>query len=63
MLSICETCKYKEVDFLDFLLSGEKDIEAFAKVKRRRQVLSPSGIILRDARDKKDKRSMLLKQR
>jgi hypothetical protein len=40
MLSILETCKYKEVDFLDFLLSGDKDIEVFAKTKRKRQVLS-----------------------
>jgi hypothetical protein len=63
MLSIFETCKYKKVDFLDFLLSEEKDIGAFTNVKRKRQALSPSGIILRDARDKKDKRSMLLKQR
>ena len=36
LLSICQTCKYKEVDFLDFLRSGEKDVEAFANSKRRR---------------------------
>ena len=30
LLSICESCKYKEVDFLDFLRSGEKDIDVFA---------------------------------
>jgi hypothetical protein len=30
LLSICETCKYTGVDFLDFLRSGEKDIHAFA---------------------------------
>ncbi|BFU90856.1 MAG: hypothetical protein NTAFB01_20430 [Nitrospira sp.] len=36
LLSICQTCRYKEVDFLDFLRSGEKDIEAFANSKRRR---------------------------
>jgi predicted RecB family nuclease len=30
LLSICETCKYRGVDFLDFLRSGEQDIEAFA---------------------------------
>ena len=33
LLSICQTCKYKEVDFLDFLRSGEKDVEAFANSK------------------------------
>ncbi len=29
LLSICETCKYKGVDFLDFLRSGSKDIDDF----------------------------------
>ncbi len=37
MLSISETCKYMEVDFLDFLRSGVKDIRAFAESKRRRR--------------------------
>lgn len=35
LLSICETCKYQGLDFLDFLRSGEKDIEVFANSKRR----------------------------
>jgi hypothetical protein len=29
MLSVCETCKYRRVEFLSFLRSGELDIEAF----------------------------------
>jgi hypothetical protein len=29
LFSICETCKYKGVSFLDFLRSGEKDIDVF----------------------------------
>jgi predicted RecB family nuclease len=37
LLSISETCKYKEVDFLDFLRSGEKDIRAFAESKQKRR--------------------------
>ena len=28
LLSIAETCKYKGIDFLQFLLSGESDIDA-----------------------------------
>ncbi len=38
LLSVCETCKYSGVDFLDFLLSGETDIDAYAqrKVEPRR---------------------------
>ena len=32
LLSISQTCKYKEVDFLDFLRSGEKDINVFANL-------------------------------
>lgn len=31
LLSICETCKYKGVSFLDFLRSGEKNIDVFIK--------------------------------
>jgi predicted RecB family nuclease len=34
LLSISQTCKYKEVDFLDFLRSGEKDINAFVNSVR-----------------------------
>ena len=30
LLSICETCKYKGLSFLDFLRSGGTDIDAFA---------------------------------
>lgn len=39
LLSVCQTCKYMGVDFLDFLCSGEKDIHAFAdsQHKQRRQ--------------------------
>jgi hypothetical protein len=36
-LSVCQTCKYMGVDFLDFLRSGEKDIHAFAESRRRRR--------------------------
>jgi Transposase IS66 family len=31
LLSVCETCKYKGASFLDFLRSGEKDIDLFMK--------------------------------
>jgi predicted RecB family nuclease len=39
LLSLCETCKYKNVDFLDFLRSGSKDVVEFAisQSKRRPQ--------------------------
>lgn len=36
LLSICETCKYKGVSFLDFLRSGVKDIDEFIKNKLNR---------------------------
>jgi hypothetical protein len=36
LLSICETCKSIGVSFLDFLRSGEKDIDVFADSKCRR---------------------------
>ena len=41
LLSLCETCKYSEVDFLDFLRSGEKDIKAFAAEHRKRRKSAP----------------------
>ena len=31
LFSICQTCKYSGLDFLNFLLSGEKDIKIFAQ--------------------------------
>jgi len=34
LLSVCQTCKYMGVDFLDFLRSGEKDIRVFAESRR-----------------------------
>jgi hypothetical protein len=34
LLSIAQTCKYKHLDFLKFLLSGEKDIDALLKPVR-----------------------------
>jgi len=37
LLSICETCKYRGLDFLDFLRSGEKDIDVFAASQQRRR--------------------------
>lgn len=35
LLSICETCKYQGVSFLDFLRSGEKDIDVFSRVTHK----------------------------
>jgi hypothetical protein len=35
LLSVCQTCKYSGLDFLDFLRSGEKDIGAFAASQQR----------------------------
>ena len=36
LLSICETCKYKSVEFLDFLRSGSTNIDEFAISQRIR---------------------------
>jgi hypothetical protein len=40
LLSICETCKYKSVDFLDFLRSGSKDIDEFVTRGRKQRLRS-----------------------
>ena len=45
LLSICETCKYKGVSFLEFLRSGEKDIDVFMKKSAR--VSKQSGFLRR----------------
>jgi hypothetical protein len=37
LLSLCETCKYKGIDFLDFLRSGSKDIDDFADDRWRQR--------------------------
>ena len=34
LFSLCETCKYKGVSFLDFLRSGEKDIDVFKEASK-----------------------------
>ena len=37
LLSICHTCRYKGVSFLKFLLSRERDIDAFCQRPQRRR--------------------------
>jgi predicted RecB family nuclease len=37
LLSIYQTCVYRKVSFLRFLLSGEQDVDAFAEARRRRR--------------------------
>ncbi len=41
LLSVCQTCKYMGVDFLDFLRSGETDIHAFAESRCGRRHRPP----------------------
>jgi hypothetical protein len=43
LLSVCQTCKYMGVDFLDFLRSGEKDIHTFAESRRERRRRAPAN--------------------
>lgn len=38
MLSICETCEYQGLSFLEFLRSGEQNIEAFAASQPKRRL-------------------------
>ncbi len=53
LLSLCQTCHYKGVSFLRFLLSRERDIDEFRQhQKRKRRVPSietyPKGIVRPD---------------
>jgi hypothetical protein len=38
LLSVCQTCKYSGVNFLEFLRSGEKDIDVFVNSKGGKQL-------------------------
>ncbi|MBK7325777.1 MAG: IS66 family transposase [Propionivibrio sp.] len=38
LLSVAETCEYGGIDFLDFLRSDERDVDTFAKRRKRTQV-------------------------
>jgi hypothetical protein len=42
LLSICETCRYKGVSFLHFLLSKARDVDMFCESKHRKR---PSSIL------------------
>ena len=37
LLSICQTCRYKGVSFLKFLMSGQRDIDSYCEQKRPRR--------------------------
>jgi hypothetical protein len=55
LLSICQTCKYMGVDFLDFTRSGEKDIHAFAESRpRRRRRLGHDSLVAATSTAPKD---------
>jgi hypothetical protein len=47
LMSVCQTCRYSGVDFLDFLRSGEKDIQAFEESWQghRRQTMKPKTLL------------------
>ena len=52
LLSLCQTCHYRGVSFLRFLLSREKDIDAFCQRPRRRALpnieVYPKGVVRPD---------------
>ena len=49
LLSICQTCKYSGLDFLDFLRTGEKNIDSFLAGQKKRLVrVKPAERLIRD---------------
>jgi hypothetical protein len=55
LLSICHTCHYRGVSFLDFLLSKSRDLDAFCQGERRRRrsfsiEIYPKGVTRPDSR-------------
>jgi hypothetical protein len=47
LLSVCQTCKYSGLDFLDFLRSSEKDVATFAMSQQNQRGSHPhtAGVI------------------
>jgi hypothetical protein len=43
LLSICETCKYKGANFLDFLRSGKNDVDEFIKSRLVKRAKAPTS--------------------
>ncbi|MGH2831452.1 MAG: hypothetical protein ACRDK2_01650, partial [Solirubrobacteraceae bacterium] len=41
LLGLTQTCRFQDKSLLKFLLSGEKDVDAFKPTKRRRRVTTP----------------------
>ena len=53
LLSLCQTCRYKKISFLRFLLSRERDIGAFSKRPRTKHrgvdiEVYPKGVVRPD---------------
>src|SRR5262245_9321933 len=53
LLSICHTCHYRGISFLRFLLSRERDMDAFCERPRRRRrspsiEIYPRGVVRPD---------------
>jgi hypothetical protein len=60
LLSIYQTCRYKGVEFLKFLLSKERDIDVFARRRQQRRPLSdielyPEGFVPQHLANKRNK--------
>jgi len=43
LLGLAQTCRFQDKSLLKFLLSGEKDVDAFKPTKRRRRVTAPGA--------------------
>ena len=41
LLGLAQTCRFQSKSVLNFLLSGEKDVDAFKPIKRRPRVIAP----------------------
>jgi len=52
LLSVAETCEYRGIDFLDFLRSEERDVDMFAKRRKRIRCIEPSQRSVRNVPDR-----------
>jgi hypothetical protein len=48
LLSVCQSCAYQNIDFLNFLRSGERDIAAFALKHKRNSLTIQNNLVVSD---------------
>ena len=46
LLSVCQSCAYQDIDFLNFLRSGEKDIATYSLKRKGRSLRMRGNVVV-----------------